>query len=950
MPISLGQITFGIGADTQRLRTSISDITNFGRAVEAAAASTAAGSNTTSAAMLRQERAAISALQKVQKFQDAVGRMQAPEALIQGFNRLSTRNLDLLIQRMTMGQLSTIQFQREMERFGQSMTNAQRILKNYTEAQKRAEATTLVASMQKLSSAAVLVAGPLSGIATRLTVLTGLAENFNIAWASMIAGIAAGSFAFYKVATSAIAVEKQLQNVSLSLEAVYGSATVANVQFRYLSELSDKTGVSFLDLAKQFGQVTAAAKGTNLEGERVRKVFEAIVFAGAKLGLSNEEVKGSLVAVQQMISKGTVSSEELRQQLGDRLPGAVQIMAAAVGVSTQKLQDMMKQGQVSSTVLVRFAEELLKRYNIDQAQRIDTITAAEQRLNNARTRALDILDKQIGFSSAYVHVLNYLTDGLRGLSESSSRLIQVLGAVSGALVGAFAGTAVVRGLALIAAGVRSVASAVAALNFATVAGAAGGLLTVIARLGLAVAGGVAGFKLMEGVIDGTAQSFLSAKPAVEEYLRAQQKMVSSDRKPTLEYLEEQKQKLEELTTARKALVDSASPSFGRIKLAEEMGATTEQLDDLWKKMGVGPARTGLQNYDNQISRTKENIAGLNKLLERQSEVEDKPRKDPVADMTNRQIGSIKRAEESIRTLQARYDNLFKSPAARQQAEMMETVTHQTEQFKLTLERAQVPATKIKSLVDEYHASLLRLKEGELIIRNQVSAFQLLGNVFSSGVDQGLNEFVNVITEGKDKMVAFGDTVKYIAKDILRTLLQLAALNPLKNFLFGMNTPVLGGGGGIGGFLGNLFNTNSGSLGIPSFLTGGSVSGFRSGGIMSSAGEVPLRRYRAGGVAAGAQMALYGEGSQREAYVPLPDGRSIPVNMNGSSGGVEFHIHEAPGTKVTQQTSKSSSGGTRIDVLVQQMVRDAFHSDMASGGPMSRSVEKQFGLNRAKGIA
>lgn len=949
MPISLGQITFGIGADTTRLRTSINDITSFGTAVERAAASTAAGANVAATAMLKQEKAAISALQKVQKFQDAVGRMQAPEALINGFNRLSTRNLDLLIQRMTMGQLSTIQFQREMERFGQSMSNAQRILKNYTEAQRQAEASNLIASLQKLSSTAVLVAGPLSGIATRLSVLTGLAEHFSIAWAAMIAGIAGGAFAFYKVATSAIAVEKSLQQVSLSLSAVYGNVIIANTQFKYLSELSDKTGVSFMDLAKQYGQIEAASKGTNLEGERTRKVFEAIVFAGAKLGLSNEEVKGSLVAVQQMISKGTISSEELRQQLGDRLPGAVQIMAAAVGVSTQKLQQMMKQGQVGTSVLVKFADELLKRYNIDTAKRIDTITAAEQRLNNARVRALDVLDKQIGFSSAYTNILNYLTDGLKGASESSGKLIAVLGAVSGALIGAFAGTAVVRGLALITGGIRAVTSAVAALNFATLAGSAGSLLSIIARLGLALAGGVAGYKMMQSAIDGTTQSYLNAKPAVEDYLKAQQKMVSTDRKPTLEYLDEQKQKLEQLTAARQALADASKTTLGKIDLAEKMGATQEQMDDLWKKLGAGPAVTGLQNYDTQIQHTKDMISGLNKLLAQQSAAEDKPRKDPAKELTNSQQVTIKKAQENIRTLKSQYDNLFKAPAAKEQAEVLEEITHRTEQFKESLERAQIPAAQITTLVKQYHDALMKLKEGELVIKNQVSSFQMLGQVFSSGVDQGLSEFINVIVDGKDKMEAFGDTVRYVAKDILKTLLQLAALNPLKNFLFGMNTPVLGGSAGIGGWLGGMFGGGGGSTMGFNPLAG--AFSFAQGGVMGGKGTLPLRRYATGGIAAGAQMALFGEGSQREAYVPLPDGRSIPVSMKGGAGsGVEVHIHNPPGYQADQTTSQNTKGQPRIDVAFTKMVRDAFQQDIANGGPMSRSVEKQFGLNRAKGIA
>ena len=48
--------------------------------------------------------------------------------------------------------------------------------------------------------------------------------------------------------------------------------------------------------------------------------------------------------------------------------------------------------------------------------------------------------------------------------------------------------------------------------------------------------------------------------------------------------------------------------------------------------------------------------------------------------------------------------------------------------------------------------------------------------------------------------------------------------------------------------------------------------------MSSGGSIPLQRYAGGGVANKPQLALFGEGRQPEAFVPLPDGRAIPVAL------------------------------------------------------------------------
>jgi hypothetical protein len=110
----------------------------------------------------------------------------------------------------------------------------------------------------------------------------------------------------------------------------------------------------------------------------------------------------------------------------------------------------------------------------------------------------------------------------------------------------------------------------------------------------------------------------------------------------------------------------------------------------------------------------------------------------------------------------------------------------------------------------------------------------------------------------------------------------------------------GGGNGGGGLLGGLFS-GIGSLfkndnfagqapgaigpfpqsggGFGDFLSSiGDFFKFADGGIMTSAGALPLHRYASGGIADRPQLALFGEGRGPEAFVPLPDGRRIPVRM------------------------------------------------------------------------
>jgi hypothetical protein len=66
--------------------------------------------------------------------------------------------------------------------------------------------------------------------------------------------------------------------------------------------------------------------------------------------------------------------------------------------------------------------------------------------------------------------------------------------------------------------------------------------------------------------------------------------------------------------------------------------------------------------------------------------------------------------------------------------------------------------------------------------------------------------------------------------------------------------------------------------------GSGATQYAGGGIMTPYGNLPLRAYDDGGIATRPMAAIFGEGSMHEAYVPLPDGRTIPVSLQTRQGG------------------------------------------------------------------
>jgi tape measure domain-containing protein len=139
----------------------------------------------------------------------------------------------------------------------------------------------------------------------------------------------------------------ELETISKKLSNTLGTQGAAGA-LSFARQTSDRLGLSFKDLANNFGSFTAAATAAGVPLQQQKDLFGAIAKAGQALGLSNDEISGSLLAVQQVASKGTVAMEELRGQLGERLPIALAATAKGLGISQQSLIKLVESGKLTS--------------------------------------------------------------------------------------------------------------------------------------------------------------------------------------------------------------------------------------------------------------------------------------------------------------------------------------------------------------------------------------------------------------------------------------------------------------------------------------------------------------------------------------------------------------------------------------------------------------------------
>lgn len=159
----------------------------------------------------------------------------------------------------------------------------------------------------------------------------------------------------------AVRTSVEVQSLNTAFTSIYGSAEQAGDKLAFIREEANRLGLEYYETAKAAKSFYAAAKTTTIAAD-ADKIFTAFSEASSALHLTKEETNGVFLALSQMMSKGKITAEELRQQLGERLPGAVQILAKAMKVSTGELDKMMQNGNVGLENLVKMADEVRNMY------------------------------------------------------------------------------------------------------------------------------------------------------------------------------------------------------------------------------------------------------------------------------------------------------------------------------------------------------------------------------------------------------------------------------------------------------------------------------------------------------------------------------------------------------------------------------------------------------------
>ena len=223
---------------------------------------------------------------------------------------------------------------------------------------------------------------------------------------------------------------KTFDSLGFTLEKITKNTFDYENSQRFLLRITQAYGVELVTTTQRWSRFLAAANESGLALRDTENIFESMTKASAALGLGTDELTSVYLALEQMLSKGKVTTEELRRQLGERLPGAMGIMAASMGVTIPVLDKMLKKGEVlSADVLPDFARAVERAYGIENADRIETLIAKQNRLTASWqtfikniTEGDSVIKKVIG---GFINQLDYAITQYDKLFSSEKQKMRV---------------------------------------------------------------------------------------------------------------------------------------------------------------------------------------------------------------------------------------------------------------------------------------------------------------------------------------------------------------------------------------------------------------------------------------------------------------------------------------------------------------------------------------------
>ena len=274
--------------------------------------------------------------------------------------------------------------------------------------------------------------------------------------------------------------------------------------------------------------------------------------------------------------------------------------------------------------------------------------------------------------------------------------------------------------------------------------------------------------------------------------------------------------------------------------------------------------------------------------------------------------------------QAKFDQTMKG--IRDQIDMARALTPEQE-MRTQIAQEGYTGTEAESIFQERKT----LQSAEKLKADMQGIAGAIGDSFG-------NAFKGVITGSMTAQEALAGFFQSVADSFADMVAKMIAEYLKMALIKGIMSIIGGAAGSLGGGLSSAFGAsgpsfNAGAFSGPALSSGAAFGGagvenFSSAFSGSAAAFNPaafsIPKFANGGVVTGPTLGLVGEGRYNEAVIPLPDGKSVPVQLSGGDGGNQVNtnitVNVSNGQAQSNATgSNSSELGRKIEGAVKQVI-------------------------------
>ena len=197
------------------------------------------------------------------------------------------------------------------------------------------------------------------------------------------------------------------------LKRLEGPGEQARASFEWLLKFGEKNAA--VANIEQFQQAFVRLKVAGLDP--AAGSLQSLTNAVAAFGGSSEDLQKASVAIFQMAGKNAINMEELRQQLGERVPTAMKIMARELGITVEQLNKFTETAVLTGKNATTALQALFRGFEKDYGGAAKDLASTWTGMVNQLLVKWDVFKIKVMDSGPFARMKEQLAELIRWLNS-----------------------------------------------------------------------------------------------------------------------------------------------------------------------------------------------------------------------------------------------------------------------------------------------------------------------------------------------------------------------------------------------------------------------------------------------------------------------------------------------------------------------------------------------------